>query len=179
MRAGGKVPINDRGRLRWRPADKDGAARAGAHLGDVRERRCDRVELPGAGIDLRKLPRAIADEAADKPLRCLEGLGGHAKIPLRLPELRLHRRDGLDRAAAFAIEIPPSAAAIRDEVQFASGRPFGLEHSLIQSAGDMVRVLNTSVRADCAEWPPGAAVRWRGCEPPSGHLQLALESTPS
>src|SRR5262249_24027330 len=61
------------------------------------------------------------------------------KGPLRLPKLCFAFENGFNSGAGLAIKIPP-AAAVRDEVQLASGRPLRLEDGLVAAARNFMRI---------------------------------------
>ena len=63
-----------------------------------------------------------------------EGVGGHAEDPLGQAEFGFQRQQRLDFAVALAVEVPP-AGAVGHEMQFAGGRPLGLEDRFRLFAG--------------------------------------------
>ena len=80
------------------------------------------------------MPAPLAAIGADDACLRLEAVGAHPEHPLGLAELGLHRTERPRRALVAAIEVPP-AAAVRDEVEDALGRPLGLEDRLLGPAG--------------------------------------------
>ena len=96
-------------------------------------------------------PGAVPHETCDQARGGFEGVGRHAELPLRASEFGLHRRHGLDRPVALAIEIPPARTSIRDEIKIAVRRPFRLEHQLVPPARDAARISDCPVLKNVAD----------------------------
>ena len=120
----------------------DGRTLGGGSADEVRRTavghdRVERLEREREGFDparferqQRQVPAPLLRVGHHELTFRREGVGGRAQDPLRPPELRRQRVQGLDDVAAMAIQVPP-AGAVRHEVEDPVGRPRRLEHRLV------------------------------------------------
>src|SRR5580700_143446 len=128
-----QIQIDEGGRFGRRPADKYDPSRARAKLRYIRESGRDWIKAFGACVKLGQIPFAVLKETADEPPWALERIGRQTKSPLRPSKFSFPGRHRFERTGSLAIEIPPSFASVRDEVEIAVRRPFRLEQCLIRS----------------------------------------------
>ena len=173
---GAEVELDEGRRFGGRAGQEHRPSWAGMELREAREGERDRIEALGPKIEPGQPPDAVLDEAADDPLRRVERVGRHREIPLRLAELGLHRRQRLDRAVALAIEVPPAAAAVRNEIEIAVGRPTRLEHRFVRPARDPARLGHRAIDLDLADPRLGGDPRHVGMIPGEPGQALAIRA---